>query len=158
VGLAADTLNEALALARAAGDVPGEAHILTGLGSTRLREGASTAAHDVLSQGRDRARAAHNALAEAHALYGLGEVALDQERSEQAVMLLQQAVDLFRAVGNRIHAARALARLGDAQQAAGHIDAARESRDNAMRLTAHMDPAVSAGLRAKIPAPPRKLP
>ncbi|MBQ0905587.1 NB-ARC domain-containing protein [Micromonospora sp. U21] len=158
VGLAADTLAEALALARGAGDVAGEAHILTGLGSTRLREGSSAAAHDVLSQARDLARTAHDALAEAHALCGLGEVALDQDRAEQSVMLLQQAVALFRAVGSRIHAAHALARLGDALQAAGHIEAARESWDEAMLLTEHMDPAVSAGLRAKIPAPPRGLP
>jgi tetratricopeptide (TPR) repeat protein len=133
--LAADHLQQALALFRQAGDRDGEAGALNNLGLVDERLGRYEPATDHLQQALALCRQAGDRSGEARAMANLGSVERQMGRLRRAADHLQQALTLARQIRDRYSEAHAVNNLGLVEQRLGQHHAAADHHRQALALT-----------------------
>jgi tetratricopeptide (TPR) repeat protein len=133
---------EALQIARASGDLPGECEALTGLARVALREGRYTDVVSLGLQGRELARAAADPEAEAPPLHLQAVGVRMQRRYAEARDLYLESLDLNRRLGNVASIAMEQHNLGWVEIHLGNVDQAEErfhQRDPAAGPNAYLE-------------------
>lgn len=131
---AADFLQQALTLYRAAGDRTGEARALANLAGVDLWRGRYQEAADFLQQALALFRAAGDRTGEARAMSTLGGIELRQGRYEQAATHQRRALDLYQQIGDPAGEARTLNNLGGVERRLGCYEQAASHHEQALAL------------------------
>jgi predicted ATPase len=133
-GLAWAPYEQALAIARAAGDRHGEALVAEGIGLLLEYEGRTGEALAQYAAAARIAREIGEPDAECRALNGLGSVALNEGRVDEALQRYEEALALARRTGDRRMQGNLLGNLGNVHSEAGRMDEAVQRGEEALAL------------------------
>jgi tetratricopeptide (TPR) repeat protein len=120
--------------ARQSGDLLGEAHALTDLGTAHRRMGENGRAGEHLQRARDLFRQAGDETGEARTLSNLGDVETVSGRYPAAADYYSQAMIQFRKIGDETGEARTLSNLGDVEGRSGRYGTANDHYARALIL------------------------
>ncbi|WP_188317014.1 ATP-binding protein [Solihabitans fulvus] len=124
----------ALAVARAAGDLSGQAGVLCRMGQSHWRWGRYEPATEHYRRALELAGRAGDQHTESVALSGLGNIAGQSGRYEQATEHYERALVLLRAVGNRVTEASTRNNLGIVHQYLGRYEDALACHRQALTI------------------------